>query len=129
MIPHPGRDRERRLWYDHAMKTVIYDGSCGLCRATIDGARRADQGKTLAFVDLTRHPLPPGIDRAAAEKEIHVIDEDGTVHRNAAGILQILEADPRRRWLARLGRLPVVRTILRRGYRLVARYRHGHGKA
>ena len=50
------------------MKKVIYDGSCKLCRITIDKARKADAGKTLEFVDFTSQPLPPGMDRAAAEK-------------------------------------------------------------
>ncbi|HTM68012.1 MAG TPA: DUF393 domain-containing protein [Candidatus Binatia bacterium] len=111
------------------MKQVIYDGSCKLCRITIDKAKKADAGKTLEFVDFTSQPLPPGMGREAAEKEIHVIDEKGRVHKNAEGIMELLEADPKRRWLARLGRLPVIRTLLRWGYRLVARYRHGHEHA
>jgi predicted DCC family thiol-disulfide oxidoreductase YuxK len=108
------------------MKTVIYDGACKLCRITIDKAKKADAAGDLRFVDYTKDPVPPGVDPSALTREIHVVDDKGAVHRNADGILEMLAADPKKRWLVPLGRLPVVRTVLRWGYRLVARFRHGH---
>ncbi|HSD12540.1 MAG TPA: DUF393 domain-containing protein [Patescibacteria group bacterium] len=108
------------------MKTVIYDGSCRLCRVTIDRVKKSPAAGEFEFVDFTRDTLPSGVDLPGAKKEIHVIDEHGGVHRNADGMMEILAAGPRWRWLAALGRLPVIRTLLRWGYRLIARYRHGH---
>ena len=43
--------------------------------------------------------------RGAAEKEIHVIDTDGRIYKNADAILKVLEENPKLAWLARLGRL------------------------
>ncbi len=108
------------------MKKVIYDGSCKLCRITIDRVRKSPEAGEFEFVDFTRDDVPSGVDLDAAKKEIHVIDGKGAVHRNADGMMEILASSRRWRSLAALGRLPVIRTLLRWGYRLIARYRHGH---
>lgn len=108
------------------MKKVVYDGSCKLCRITIDKVKGSPEAGKFEFVDFTSQPVPPGVDPQEAKKEIHVIDERGGIHRNADGMMEILSSSPRWRWLASLGRLPIIRTFMRWGYRVVARYRHGH---
>ena len=108
------------------MKKVIYDGSCSLCRVTIDKVKKARGSDELQFFDYMSESVPPGLDEKQLKKEIHVIDEHGTVHRNADGIMEILSVNPRWKWLAVIGRFPLIRIIFRWGYRLIARYRHGH---
>jgi hypothetical protein len=84
----------------------------------------SSQSAAFKRVDITRVALPEGISRAAVEREIHVIADDGKVYRNAGAILKILEQYPRLKFLARLGNLPLVTQFLSIGYRVVAAHRH-----
>jgi predicted DCC family thiol-disulfide oxidoreductase YuxK/uncharacterized membrane protein YphA (DoxX/SURF4 family) len=59
----------------------------------------------------------------AVEKEIHVVDQDGQIYRDAQAILKIASQYPRLRVLAAIGQFPLVRPLLPVGYNVVARNR------
>lgn len=108
---------------DHSPITVYYDGSCPMCTAFV---QRVDSSAPPAHFDLRNihdAELPPALDFAAVNQEIHVI-RDGHVYRNADAILEILAQYPRWRLLAHLGRLPGIKRLLPVGYNFVAAHRH-----
>ncbi len=105
-------------------KTVLYDGSCPMCAAILEKIDRSPQGDRFDRVDITTDPIPSFLTKGEVEKEIHLIDEEGKLYRNAAAILKILEEYPRLRFLAKIGRLPIIKQTLPIGYDFVAANRH-----
>lgn len=105
-------------------KTIYFDGSCSMCRSIIRKVDSSSQKEKFDPKDLTKDPLPQNITRTAAEKEIHVVDENGKIYRNAEGILEILEEYPKWKFLVKIGRLPIIKQLLRVGYRIIASHRH-----
>lgn len=112
---------------DDSRKTIYYDGSCEMCNNLIRRVDNSKQKDKFDLKDLTKDPLPQNITKAAAEKEIHVIDENGKVYKNAEAILKILEEYPKWKFLVAIGRLPMIKQILPIGYKLIARHRHLFG--
>lgn len=105
-------------------KTIVYDGLCVMCKGLTKTIDHSTQKTAFAQVDFTKQSLPKGVSAAAAERGIHVVGPDGTVYKNAAAILQILDAYPRWSWIARMGRLPLIRSLLELVYRWVAANRY-----
>lgn len=105
-------------------KTIYYDGSCAMCSSLIRRVDNSLQKDKFNPKDLTKDPLPQNITRAAAEKEIHVVDENGKIYKNAEAILKILEEYPRWKFLVKLGRLPIIKQLLPIGYKFIASHRH-----
>jgi predicted DCC family thiol-disulfide oxidoreductase YuxK len=105
-------------------KTIYYDGSCRMCTAIIKKVNDSSQKEKFNPKDLTKDPLPQNITKTAAEKEIHVIDENGKIYKNAEAILKILEEYPKWRFLVAIGRLPIIKQLLPIGYKFIASHRH-----
>lgn len=108
---------------------VCYDGECEVCITAIGRLRRLDDGHKLRMVPFQQAAAEfPGltarIDPRALTSAIHVIEPDGTWTSGAAAVLRIADAIPRLRFVARLGRLPVVNRLVEPMYGLVARHRH-----
>ena len=108
---------------------VCYDGECEVCTTAVARLRRLDNGRRLRMVPFQRAATElPGltarIDPQALTSAIHVIEPDGTWTSGGAAVLRIAEAVPRLRFIARLGRLPVVNRLVEPMYGLVARHRH-----
>ena len=103
--------------------TIYFDGECAMCNALM--YRIDASGKRTAFnpQDIRTDHLPENLSKADAIKEIHVVDANGNMYKNAEAILKILEQYPRWRWLVFIGRLPVIKQILPIGYNLIARNR------
>lgn len=114
---HQPIEKERR-------KTIYYDGSCRMCTAIIKKVNDSSQKEKFNPKDLTKDPLPQNISRSAAGKEIHVIDENGTIYKNAEAILKILEEYPKWKFLVKLGRLPIIKQLLPIGYKFISANRH-----
>ena len=107
-----------------SQKTIVYDGLCTMCKGLTSTVARSEQNQRFRTVDYTSEHLPSSVSREQAKKEIHVVTADGTVYRNAAAVFAILEEYPKLAWLARIGRLPGIRTIASWLYRLIAARRH-----
>lgn len=101
-------------------KTIYYDGDCPMCTVLIEKVKGSSREEAFDPKDITRDALPAELTAREAEKQIHVVGADGRVYKNAGAILQILEEYPKLRFLAIIGRLPVMRQMLSLGYRFVA---------
>ena len=58
--------------------------------------------------------------KTAVEREIHVVDQDGRVYRDAVAILKIASQYPRLQALTAIGQFPLVKPLLPIGYIIVA---------
>jgi predicted DCC family thiol-disulfide oxidoreductase YuxK len=101
-------------------KTIYYDGSCSMCTVIISKVYDSSQKEKFDLRDITKKPLPQNFTKEQVEKEIHVIDSEGKIYKNAEAILKILEEYPRWKFLARIGRLPIIKQLLAIGYRFIA---------
>ena len=88
--------------------TVLYDGSCPLCRREISLYRGLSASEPLSFQDVS-HParaLPAGTQAGALMARFHVQHADGRLESGARAFIALWALLPGWRWLARLGRLP-----------------------
>jgi predicted DCC family thiol-disulfide oxidoreductase YuxK len=100
--------------------SIYYDGDCAMCTALMCKIDASGKRQSFSPKDITKDPLPQNLSHAEAMKEIHVVDNDGKMYKNAEAILKILEQYPRWRWLVWIGRLPIVKQILPIGYNVIA---------
>ena len=104
---------------DNKKLTVYYDGQCPMCATIMDSVRNSVKVDDFDLRDMhTERSLPFG--RDAIEREIHVTDRDGRVHRGAAAIFEIADQYPGLRIATRFGRMPLVRALAPPVYRVVA---------
>ena len=105
--------------------TVLYDGACPLCRAEIGVYRGLPSDTPLCFADVSApsQSLPAGMSREQLLARFHVQHADGTVESGARAFLALWATLPGWRWLARLGRLPGVPTLMEGLYRLFLVFR------
>ncbi len=105
-------------------RTIFYDELCQLCSREIDLFRKRVPDGSLRFIDIsdpsfdaTQH----GVDAKLVHKEMHVRDEQtGELHVGVQALVAMWECVPGFRWLAKLTRLPVLRSFARLGYVLFA---------
>lgn len=107
--------------------TVFYDGSCGLCLATVSWALARDRDRALQplpFQDeAAQRMLGPHSARAA--EELHVWSQREGLRAGADAIAAMLDRLPGWRWAGALLAWPPVRVIARPVYRWVAAHRAG----
>jgi len=76
---------------------LIYDDACRFCRRWVERARRRDRHGRLAFVPYQVPDFAvrfPGVSRDACTRAMHLVDEDGAVHRGAAAGREVLSRLP-----------------------------------
>ncbi|RMH12797.1 MAG: DUF393 domain-containing protein, partial [Gemmatimonadetes bacterium] len=103
--------------------TVVYDGDCGMCQRSVEVLRRWDHGGSLEIVASQAPGVRerfPWIPPRAYERSLQVVDGEGTTWSGAAAFEVILNALPRRRWLAWIFRVPFARPVAERVYRSIA---------
>lgn len=105
--------------------TVLYDGSCPLCRREISIYRGLQPNTPVCFADVSdaAQPLPPGTTREQLLARFHVRDTNGRLLSGAHAFLALWATLPGWRWLARVGRLPGAAWAMERAYRLFLRVR------
>jgi 3-demethoxyubiquinol 3-hydroxylase len=88
--------------------TVLYDGSCPLCRREISVYRGLQSSQPVDWLDVSAvdAALPGCENRDALMARFHVQQADGTVISGAKAFLALWATLPGWRWLAALGRLP-----------------------
>jgi predicted DCC family thiol-disulfide oxidoreductase YuxK/uncharacterized membrane protein YphA (DoxX/SURF4 family) len=104
---------------DRKKLTVYYDGQCPMCSAIMDSVRNSAKVDDFDLRDMHRERSLP-FSRDAVEREMHLTDQDGSVHRGAAAIFRIAEQYPGLRIAARVGRMPLIRTLAPSVYGLVS---------
>ena len=98
--------------------TVLYDGSCPLCRKEIGVYQRADGGDTIAWCDVSLPgAAPPGMTQEAAMVRFHVIDSTGTTKSGARAFIALWLSLPGWRWLGRIASIPPFPLVLEGLYR------------
>jgi predicted DCC family thiol-disulfide oxidoreductase YuxK len=108
--------------------TVLYDGSCPLCRREIAVYRDLQPlqpASPVSFADISNAavPLPAGTTREQLLARFHVQGPDGQLLSGAQAFLALWAALPGWRWLALAGRLPGASWVMERMYRLFLRWR------
>jgi predicted DCC family thiol-disulfide oxidoreductase YuxK len=105
--------------------TVLYDGSCPLCRREIGVYRGLKANTPVCFADVsdTAQPLPSGTTREQLMARFHVRAADGQLLSGAQAFLALWATMPGWRWLARVGRVPGATWTMERTYRLFLRVR------
>ena len=93
--------------------TVIYNDTCPVCSREVAGYRRmaARDGLEIEFAGLSdgvhaRH----GLNDEAAARRFHVVVE-GELYSGLPAFAALWSRMPRLRWLSRMVRLPVLRTV------------------
>jgi predicted DCC family thiol-disulfide oxidoreductase YuxK len=106
--------------------TMIYDGGCGICRATMAWVASFDWSRRVRVLDLYRWDevkALANLDRDACIRDLHAVTERGKVlvgydvYRAMAARLPVLF------WFAPIMALPGVSHVGRRVYRYVADHR------
>lgn len=105
--------------------TVLYDGSCPLCRREIGIYRNLQSDSPICFADVSDAAvsLPAGTTQQQLLARFHVQRHDGELLSGAQAFLVLWAALPGWRWLARAGRLPGAAWLMERAYRLFLRGR------
>ena len=112
--------------------TVLYDGECPFCRTQMTRLRRWDKHGQLRLLATQDRLVPeeyPQLDPLALLREMHVVEDSGAVHRGGDAVLLLarrLFPNPLVRLL--LG-LPLLPTLVRAGYPMVASRRGRDGAA
>ena len=108
--------------------TVLYDGSCPLCRREIAVYRDLQPmqpDSPVCYTDISdaRVPLPRGTTREQLLARFHVQGHDGELHSGAQAFLRLWAVLPGWRWLAFLGRVPGASGVMELTYRIFLRCR------
>ncbi len=107
--------------------TVLYDGSCSLCRASVARLRRFDTRTRIETLDLhdpTAATRFPQIDREAAMRWMQAVDTRGNVWSGADAWARIGLLLPGWNLLAWLLLVPGIHWIAARAYAWIARNRY-----
>ena len=109
--------------------TVLYDGACPLCRREIGVYRDLTPTQPLEFRDISgpapapQHQPPTGMSQEDLLARFHVQHADGRLESGARAFIALWERLPYWRWLARLGRLPGMASLMEIAYRAFLRAR------
>jgi len=72
---------------------ILYDGSCEMCRASLDGVRQFDNSGNMEPLDLQDEEVRAQFPELKLEhllEELHAVDDTGRVFRGARAINEIL---------------------------------------
>ena len=107
--------------------TVLFDGSCALCRASAARVRRLDRLHRIEFLDVNLPELQvrfPQINKEAALRWMQAIDAQGRVSSASDAWARIGLLLPGWRWLAWILLVPGIRSLARVFYSWIARNRY-----
>ena len=107
--------------------TVLYDGSCSLCRASVARLRRFDTRERVETLDLhdpTASTRFPQIDREQAMRWMQAVDTRGRVWSGVDAWARIGSLLPGWSLLARILLVPGIHWFAARAYSWVARNRY-----
>lgn len=95
---------------------TFYNGACPVCGHEIRSyARYADrEGLPMGWVDINADPdalAGHGLTADDVKRRMHVIDENGQLHRSVEAFLVMWRRMPRYRWLARIVGTPGVKQL------------------
>jgi predicted DCC family thiol-disulfide oxidoreductase YuxK len=109
------------------MLTVLYDGSCALCRASVARLRRMDRGGRVALLDLHDPQASvrfPQVDREKAMRLMQAVDSTGRAFSGVDAWARIGLSLPGWKLLAWLLLVPGIHFLAGAIYAWVARNRY-----
>lgn len=110
------------------MLAILYDGSCELCRASVDGIGKFDNSGQIEPLDLSDPETGakfPDLKLENLLEELHAVDDSGRVFRGARAINEILRLQPGLKgYLAYLWYFPPYAWLADRQYKKIAASRY-----
>jgi predicted DCC family thiol-disulfide oxidoreductase YuxK len=109
------------------MLTVLYDGACSLCRASVARLRRMDRGGRVAVLDLHDPQASvkfPQVNREEAMRLMQAVDSNGRVYSGVDAWARIGLSLPGWKLLAWILLVPGIHFIAGLVYAWVARNRY-----
>ena len=110
------------------MLAILFDGSCEMCRASLDGIRQFDNSGKMEPLDLHLEEVRtqfPDLKLENLLEELHAVDESGRVYRGARAINEILRRQKGLRgYLAYLWYIPGYAWLANRQYKRIAASRY-----
>ena len=107
---------------------ILYDGSCEMCRASLDGIRQFDNSGNMEPLDLHDEEVRAKFPELKIEnllEELHAVDEKGRVYRGARAINEILRwQNGLKGYLAYLWYIPGYAWVADRQYKRIAASRY-----
>ncbi len=107
---------------------ILYDGSCDMCRASVQGIRNFDNSGRIEAFDLNDPDARakfPELELTDLLEELHAVDEYGRVFRGARAINEILRMQSGLKgWLAYLWYVPGYAWFADRQYKRIAATRY-----
>jgi predicted DCC family thiol-disulfide oxidoreductase YuxK len=107
--------------------TVLYDGACGLCRASAERVRRLDCGGRIELINLHAPDAEarfPQVNREEALRWMVAVDRNGRIFTGADAWAQIGLTLPGWNLLAWVLLAPGIHFLAKQVYALVARNRY-----
>ncbi|HVA77509.1 MAG TPA: DUF393 domain-containing protein [Candidatus Binataceae bacterium] len=107
---------------------ILYDGSCEMCRTSVDGVRHFDNSGLIEPLDLQNPEARahfPDLKLEALLEELHAVDDRGQVFRGARAVNEILRRQSGvRGLLAYLWYVPGYAWLADRQYKRIAASRY-----
>ena len=107
--------------------TVLFDGSCTLCRSSAERIRRFDSRRRIELLDLrdpTAEQRFPQINREEAMRWMQAVDSRGSIHSGADAWARIGLLLPGWNLIAWILLLPGIRWLASKIYAWIARNRY-----
>jgi predicted DCC family thiol-disulfide oxidoreductase YuxK len=107
--------------------TILYDGACNLCRASVAKLRRMDAHSHVETLDLHDPTVAgrfPQVNRDEAMLLMQAVDQRGRVYSGADAWARVLSALPGWKLIAWLLFVPGIHFLAQRVYSWVARNRY-----
>src|SRR5882762_955414 len=107
---------------------ILYDGSCDMCRASVDGINQFDNSgliEPLDLIDPDARAKFPDLKLEHLIEELHAVDDRGRVYRGARAINEILRRQHGLKGLlAYLWYVPMFAWLADRQYKRIAATRY-----
>ena len=112
--------------------TVLFDGSCSLCRASVTRARRFDRMQRIEFLDLHNPQAParfPQVNREEAMRLMQAVDSNGRVFGGVDAWTRIGRLLPGWNLVAWILLVPGIHWLAVKTYGWIARNRYRWNRA
>lgn len=107
--------------------TVLYDGACGLCRASVDRLRRMDRHSRVELLDLHDASVPsrfPQVNSEEAMRLMQAVDPAGRIYSGVDAWVRIGSTLPGWKLVAWVLLVPGIHFLAQSVYAWVARNRY-----
>lgn len=110
---------------DTTCTTVLFDGSCPMCRREISAYQKLSSRTPIDWVDVSQADaiLPAGVSKQQALARLHVQTAEGQWVHGAGAFVALWRQLPGWRHLARLAHVPGMLTLMEWMYRQFLRVR------